>query len=496
MTFANAIKNEEKWTLTENGAVALNTTSDKVLNLFSTVGALRNTDNTRIETKVADAFNENPLLTLKCLFWARDIREGAGERETFRVAMRYLANHHPWAVKANLHLFGEYGRFDDLYCLVDTTVEEDMWKYVQKQLAEDMSAVLQGSTSVSLLAKWLKTADASSPKTRQLGIYTAKKLGLSVYTYKRMVRKLRKYLNIVETKMCANNWEGIKYDEVPSRASMIYREAFKRHDEERYKNFINKAISGEVKINASTLYPYDLIEKYESSNWYSYWKEEEDASVEALWKNLPNYVEPGTNAVVIADTSGSMSGRPMNSAIGLAIYFAERNTGPYHNLWMNFSTNPSWQQLHGETLQQKLHSINMDNWDGSTNMEAAFRLVLNTAIKNGVKPEEMPKSIIVISDMEINGWGGQSYLLGSWTFYDKMRADFAAHGYEIPQVIFWNVNSRHDVFHADSTHNGVVLCSGQSTTTFKNLINSIGMTPTEYMMSVLNSKRYEAVKAA
>lgn len=498
MNFADVIKNETKWTLTENGAVALNTTSNKVLDLFSTIGSLRETSDERITTLVSEAYSENPDLAMKTLFWARDIRGGAGERNVFRVAIKWLATYHPDSVRKNIKYFGEYGRFDDLYCLVGTPVENDMWTYVRSQLITDMK-MYQAGESVSLLAKWLKTADASSANTRKMGIYTAKKLGLSVYVYKRMVRKLRKRIKIVESQMCAQDWDKIQYDEVPSRASMIYRDAFKRHDEERYSNFINKAISGEVKINASTLYPYDLIEKYESDGWRSYWKEE-DASLEALWKNLPNYVEPGTNAVVIADTSGSMMGRPMNSAIGLAIYFAERNTGPYHNLWMNFSTHPSWQQLRGETLQQKLHSINMDNWDGSTNMEAAFRLVLDTAIKNGVKPEEMPKSIIVISDMEINTWGGwgsggQSYLLGSWTFYDKMRADFAAHGYEIPQVIFWNVNSRHDVFHADSTHKGVVLCSGQSTSTFKTLMNSINETPVEYMMRVLGAERYAVIAA-
>lgn len=488
MDFASAIKNEQKWTRTENGAVALNTTGDAVLNLFSTIGSLRQTDNNRIETLVSEAFAEDPLLTMKCLFYCRDIREGLGERNTFKVAIKYLANKHPEAVEKNINLFGEYGRYDDLYCLVGTPVEDKMWEVVSEQLKADMAAYSENKP-VSLLAKWLKTADASSSKTRKMGIYTAQKLGLSVYIYKRLVRKLRKYINITESQMCAQEWDKIDYAAVPSRASMLYRNAFKKHDAMRYNEFINKVNCGEAKINAATLYPYDLIEKYRGGYWSSYWRTNEDAAIEALWKNLPNYVQPGTNAVVIADTSGSMLGRPMNSAVGLAVYFAEHNTGAYHNLWMTFSSCPTWQRLQGQTLCQKLNSMNMHGWDNNTNLRAAFELVLNTAINNRVSPDEMPKSIIVISDMEIDYCGDRE-----WTFYDKMKARFAQFGYEIPQIIFWNVNSRHDVFHADSKRKGVILCSGQSTTTFKNLINSVGMTPVEYMKNVLNSERYEAVK--
>ena len=496
MNFAEAIKNEQKWTRTENGAVALNTTGTALLDLFSTIGALRERNQVEIETMVEEAYKEDPLNTVKCIFYARDIREGLGERNTFRIALKYLANNHPEAVKDNIHLIAEYGRWDDIYCLVDTPCEDAMWAMVSKQFNEDIIAMNNGKP-ISLLAKWLKTVDTSSEESKRLGRMTAEKLGLvntkegwKKYTpYRFYLKNLRSYLKIVEKSMCSNQWDKINYEEVPSRASMIYRNAFNKHDEERYNEFINAVNSGEKKINASTLYPYDIIEKYVDYGWRSYWSKEDDLTVESLWKNLPNYVQPGTNAVVIADTSGSMMGRPMNSAVGLAIYFAQHNTGAYHNLWMNFSSNPSWQVIKGTQLYQILNNINMDNWNGSTNLHDAFTLILDTAIKNHVSADEMPKSIIVISDMEID-----SCCSVRWTFYDLMRARFAQYGYEIPQVIFWNVNSRHDVFHADSNRKGVILCSGQSTTTFKNLINSIGMTPVEYMMSILNSKRYEAIK--
>ena len=495
MDFAKAIENEQKWTRTENGAVALNTTGTAVLDLFSTICALREASEARIESLVSEAYAEDPELTVKCIFYARDVREGLGERNTFRVAIKYLANKHPEAVIDNIRYFGEYGRYDDLYCLVGTPVEDEMWRYVSAQLRADMANCLQNK-SVSLLAKWLKTADASSEKTRKLGIYTAKKLGVSVYLYKRAIRKLRKYIDITEAKMCAKKWDKIDYSAVPSRAAMIYREAFKKHDEERYNSFINKVNTGEEKINASTLYPYDLVRKYwDGYSWNRRLKWYDDDTVEALWSNLPNYVSPGTNAIIIADTSGSMNdndeGKPMDSALGLALYFAQRNTGAYHGLWMNFSSNPSWQKIKGETLFQMLQNVNMNNWNGSTNLQAAFQLVLETAVRNNVSPDEMPKALIVISDMEIDRCTSDK-----WTFYDTMKLTFAQYGYKIPQVIFWNVHSRHDVFHADDNRKGVILCSGHSTTIFKNLINTIEMTPVEYMIKVLGSERYNAITVA
>lgn len=219
--------------------------------------------------------------------------------------------------------------------------------------------------------------------------------------------------------------------------------------------------------------------------------DDEKKVLEAQWSQLPNYVEPGTNAVVIADTSGSMDGRPIATAVGLAIYFAQHNTGAYHGLWMNFSSHPSFQRIKGEKLETILNNINYDNWGSSTNCEAAFEMILNTAIQNRVSPDEMPKSLIIISDMEFDSCGGRQ-----WSFYDQMRFRYAQAGYEIPQVVFWNVNSRHDVFHADASRKGVILCSGSSTSTFKQLIGSVSMTPEEFMHKVIDSDRYKAITIA
>ena len=494
MNFAQAIKNETKWTRTENGAVALKTTDDALLDLFGTIGALREAEEARITSLFEEAYQANPLYATKILFYARDIRgdeetQGLGERRVFRIILKYCALHHPEAIRPNLDLIGVYGRYDDMYELIGTPLEKDMWTAMKKQFEEDLENMAKGN-AISLLAKWIKTADASSPKTRALGKLTAQKLGYDVYNFKRIVRAMRKQIGIVESLMSTGHWDEIKYSEVPSRAMLIYRNAFKKHDEERFSQFAQKAVTGEEKINSGTLFPYDLIEKGIQSSWNWRWSltGTENNIVQAQWDQLPNYVESGTNAIVMADTSGSMSGRPIMTALGLAIYFAQRNIGAYHNLYMTFSCYPKYQEIKGKTLAQIFRNLDYSGWQMNTDCEAAFNLILDTAIKNHVSAEEMPKSLIIISDMEFDQAGNRK-----WSFYDQMRARFAEYGYEIPQIVWWNVESRHDVFHADKNRKGVVICSGQSSGIFKNLIGSISMTPTEFMMKCIDSKRYEPI---
>lgn len=480
MDFANAMKEESKFTRTENGAVALNTTSDARLDLFGTIGALRDADENRITTLFSEAYAQDKLFATKIAFYARDIREGLGERKTFRTIIRYMAEYHPEALRPNLDLIGVFGRYDDLYELIGTPLEDDMWKTMKNQFEEDLKNLNEGK-AISLLAKWIKTADASSTETRKLGILTAQKLGYPVYNFKRIVRSMRKQIGVVESLMSAGKWTEIKYPEVPSRAMMIYRRAFVKHDPDGFSEFINKADKGEVKINASTLYPYDIVEKI-------LYGRESNKVLEAQWKALPDYIEQGTNALIMADVSGSMCGRPMATSIGLAIYFAERNTGAYHNLFMTFSSNPQIVTLKGETLRQKIKNAENANWGGNTNLKAAFEKVLDIAEKNNVSQEEMPKAIVVISDMEIDYCGNKN-----WSFYDKMEKKFRKAGYIIPNIIFWNVDSRHDVFHADAKRKGVQLASGQSVTVFKQVLQNLGYNPVEAMENTINSERYDCI---
>lgn len=492
MTFAQAAKKTAVYTRTENGAVALNTTGDARLDLFGVIGALRGADRTRIERLFSEAYREDPLFATKIAFYARDVRGGLGERETFRTIMRYMAQMHPEALRPNLDLIGVYGRYDDLYCLIGTRLEDEMWAAMKAQFEEDRRN-LEAGAAVSLLAKWIKTADASSAKTRALGILTAQKLGYSVYDFKRIVRALRRKIGVIEALMSAGRWDEIRYPEVPSRAMMIYRNAFRRHDEERYAQFVQRAVTGEETIHAGTLYPYDIVEKVAPRLGYSFSGAalNTDPALEAQWRQLPDYVEPGTNALVIADTSGSMRGRPMATSVGLAVYFAERNRGAYHNMFMSFSGTSRIQVLRGETLAQKIGSINMNDWENNTNLRAAFRHVLEIAIRNHVPQEEMPKSLIVISDMEIDYCGDRD-----WSFYEMMEQMYQLNGYRIPNIIFWNVDSRHDVFHADKTRKGVQLASGKSASVFRQVMQTVGMNPVEAMEKIINSERYQAITVA
>lgn len=484
MSFADAMRNEGKFTRTENGAVALNTTSDARLDLFSTIGSLRDADNNRVQTLFAEAYRQDPLFATKILFYARDIRGGLGERKTFRTLLRYAAEYHPEAIRPNLDLVGVFGRYDDLYVLIGTPLENDMWAAMKKQFEEDLKN-LHEDKAISLLAKWIKTADASSAETRKIGIMTAQKLGYPVYNFKRIVRSMRRKIKVVESLMSAGRWEEIQYSEVPSRAMMIYRKAFMRHDEERFNTFINKAVTGEVKINASTLFPYDIVEKYLYHN-------EKGKVLEAQWKALPNYIEKDANVIVMADTSDSMTwngGRPLATAIGLAIYFAEHNKGAYENMFMVFSDIPKIMTIKGDTIAQEIDSIKRIGFQSNnTDLKAAFDIVLDIAEKNQVPNEEMPKAIVVISDMEIDKCGNKQ-----WSFYDKIAAKFAKHGYVIPNIIFWNVNSRNDIFHADKNRKGVQLASGQSVTVFKQILQNLGYNPVEAMENTINSERYECI---
>lgn len=414
---------------------------------------------------------------------ARDIRGGLGERRVFRVLLPYIAMKHYHELNANLELIPEYGRWDDFYSLIDTPVESQVWSIINECLNSD-KADMENGEPCSLLAKWLKKADASSPNTRKLGIYTAQKLGMSVYDYKRLCNRLRKHIDVVEQRMSAKQWDSINYPAVPSRAMMNYRKAFARHDGARFEEYINKVSSGDQKINASTLYPYDIVEKI-------LYQHEDSKVLEVQWDNLPNYVDGDVNAIVMADVSGSMHGRPMATSIGLAMYFAERNKGAYHNLFMTFSGNPEFVEIKGNTITQKINFISKASWNMDTDLEAALLKILEVAIENHCSQEEMPKSLIIISDMEINRCTNQKH---GENFYDYVSRIYEENGYKIPNVVFWNVNSRHNVFLADKDRKGVQLVSGQSASTFKNLIGCLDKTPVEMMYSVLNSERYQAIQ--
>ena len=507
MNFANAMYRAGSEKLTENGAFAYDSTAQgAMLDLFSQIGALRPRTEREIEQKFAAAFKEDKLLATKMMFYAGDIREGGlGERRTFRICLHWLAENHPEIVVKNIQLIPFYNRFDSLFTLVGTECEAVMWELIAETLTKDVRAMKASTKSkhvpVSLLAKWMPSENTSSAKTRALAAKTMRALKLSPRTYRRMLSALRKHIGITERMMSAGEWGLIDYAKVPSYAMHNYGSAFAKHDHERFDAYLKSVNKGEVKINAGTLYPYDLVEKYMGRgycyrNGYRAYGDCavatcEDAVVEAQWKALPNYVNEGLNIVAMADVSSSMCGRPMASSIGLAIYLAQHNIGAYHNQYMTFTDDPHFINLReGCSLLEAVQKTASAGVGYSTNLMKAMNEILRVAVANRVPNSEMPKAMLVLSDSEIDRYYRPNV---NWDFMDALEAKFRSVGYECPKLILWNINARNDTFL--SNREDVILVSGQSASTFKNLIRALnGMTAYEYMISILNGKAYEKIR--
>lgn len=474
--------------LTENGAFAFNTTSDPLIDLFGMIGGLRTRTEDDIQSLFSNSFEKYPLLTLKLAFYARNIRGGLGERSTFRAILKWLADRKPDIMKANFSNIAKFGRYDDFYSFVGTKIEDDAFKYMYNIFIHDFDAASNDPNfKVSLIGKWLKSANSHNPATRALGLKTVEHFGLTEKCYRQRLSLLRKRIDVVECKMSSNSWKDIKYSAVPSKAISNYSSAFCKHDPDGYGNFLSNVASGKETIKASTLYPYDICKKYNLGGLA--YDETLDDTVELQWKSQPNYIEGNNNILVIADTSGSMMGTPLDISVSLAIYFAERNNGAFKNCWMNFSDNPTFQVLKGETLLDKIRSIDFNNWDGSTNIEAAFDLILNTAIKGNLKKSELPKALIIISDMEFNVASESE----DTSYLNILSKKFNDAGYTLPKLVFWNANARENTFHAKSSDKNIQFISGASASSFKLLIDGLTLSPIELIEKALNDPIYDSV---
>ena len=503
MNFANAMFREGSTKRTENGAFAYDSTAQgALLDLFSQIGALRPRTECEIESKFAAAFREDKLLATKMLFYAGDIRQGGlGERRTFRICLRWLADNHPEIVNKNIELIPYFNRFDSWFVLCGTKCEKLMWENVAKTLAADMKAynasVGTKHVPISLLAKWMPSENTSSEKTRQMAVKAQRALQLTPRKYRKMLSALRKHINVTERLMSAGEWAKIDYAKVPSYAMHNYGSAFAKHDYEHFNAYLQSVKKGEVKINASVLYPYDLVEKYmntrEVGTYYGdcFVARNENAVVEAQWKAMPNYLTKPVNAVVMADVSGSMRGRPMATSIGLATYFAQHNTGHYHNQYLTFTSEPKFINIReGASLLECVKKVAEAGVGYSTNLEKAFLAILETAVNYEVPKNEMPKALVVISDMEIDKYMRPGR---HWDFLDVMRKRFASYGYDLPRIILWNVNARKDTVLSQSED--VIFISGPSASSFKSLCQNLdGITAYELMVQTLNGKAYEKVR--
>ena len=455
---------------TTNGMVANSTTLNECINLFFSIGAMRGKSVSDLISMFSKAFNEDPRTAMRILFWSRDVRGGAGERKIFRDILSYLVENHPDSVRVNLDLIPEYGRWDDISVLFNTSLEDDA-----------VNLFIEGlGNKNGLCAKWIP---------RKGEIFNKIRRGMKVDP-KTLRKTLVSLSNTVEQKMCSKNWGSIEYPKVPSLAISRYGKAFGRNDAERFKDFIESLKKGEVKVNAGAVYPYDILKNISMNH-------NKDLANEQ-WKALPNYMEGSDELILpMVDVSGSMmcpagsNGNVMclDVAISLGLYISERNEGSFKDMFMTFSSNPSIEKLRGN-LSDKFLQLRRASWGMTTNLEAAFKLVLNQAVKFNVPQSEMPSKILILSDMQFNQC--TRWDVSTIEMIDKMYAEA---GYTRPGIIFWNLNARNSTFPVKFDQTGTCLVSGFSPSIMTSLLGGDDMTPISIMRKTVDSPRYEAVTA-
>lgn len=511
--FLNGLKDTANLTYTENGARSYRSTKSDLLDLFALGGAYRARSEQDCIFLFMKAYEENSTYAMKCLFYLADVREGQGERRFFKTCYRWLANKHTDIARRNMKLIPYYTRWDNLYCLVDTPLETEMFKFMKEQLALDVQ-----SKTPSLLAKWLKSENASSKATKALAIKTRKAFGMTSKQYRKTLSILRERINVLERLMSKNRWDEIEYDKIPSKAGFIYRNAFARHDIERIKagkeTYADFAKDETKTVNADTLYPYEVVAKaldlmFQDYGWYRPntnsvpLDDTQRLMINKYWANLANYFEEAEfNGMAIVDTSGSMCGNsasaPINVALSLGLYCAEKAKGPFANCFMTFSNKPEFIEVEGIDFCDKVARMTWADWGMNTNIEAAFDLMLQTAINNHCSQDEIPKNLIIISDMEFDACcysqGYNSFSsrgVPDETLFETLRNRWESAGYQMPKLTFWNVNARHDLIPMKDDGN-VRYISGMSPVIFEQVMKDLSAY--DLMMDKLNSERYKDVE--
>ena len=492
MNLRKALEEETNIKLTENGAKIYRTTNSDVLDFYTQLGTLRGQHDKVFIDLFNKSYNENPILTIKALFYARDIKEGLGERRLFRVCMKEFINKKQVLTYFLLILMEEIirlGRFDDLYEIFEgTDYERDMWNYYHATLMCDLKKAAI-KNNITLAAKWMPNPNASDKRKRVLAARFIRNNFSSKKEYLLIRKFLNRYLDTLECNMCENKWGKIDFNKIPSMAFNKYNKAWYRHLKEELEEHLDKVQKGKGKINASSIYPADIFKAmnmlvYPKFNFYNYNK-----AYETQWNSLPDFVDKKENYLVIADTSGSMLGTPMDVALSLAIYFAQRNKGLFKNSFITFSDTPEFVTFKDKDNLREIIE-NVRSIVSSTNLEATFKLILDAAVKNNIPSEEMPKSLIIITDMQFNSATSYSGL----KFMASMRKMYKEQGYILPNIIFWNVNSNGRAFAVEKKDGeNVQMVSGYSPTVFKQFTKIIGQSPYEAMCEVLSNERYSFV---
>lgn len=484
----NELKEECNITTTENGAVTYTSTGSLCLDLFSVIGALRSAEESEIVNRFIRAYAESPDTAMKILFFARDARGGLGERRVFRVILNYLANYKSSSVIKNLHLISEYGRYDDLICLLGTSCEKAAAQLIKAQLETDIKN-MHNNQPVSLLAKWLPSANTSNKTAVTNARRLIRLLGMREPEYRKTLTALRAYIKIIENNLREKDYT-FDYCTVASKARFKYRRAFERNDGQRYNDFLCAVEKGKIKMHTDTLMPYEIIRPFFDGKTLT---EHERRDIDITWNNLPDFGND-ENAIAVIDGSGSMyfgtNPQPILVAMSLGIYFAEHNSGKFKNHFITFSHNPRLVEIKGGDIIEKLTFCKTYNEVANTNIQKVFELILKTAVHNNTPQEEMPKALYFITDMEFDC----CTINANFTNFEYAKKIFSNAGYELPKVIFWNVESRNCQQPVKMNEQGVALISGCTPKLFE-MISSGRLSPYEYMLEIINHDRYKNIAA-
>ena len=471
-TFVSAVKAQEA--RTENGMKARKSTSDACVDLFFKIGAMRGKDVTK---EFVAAYVEDKDVALRIAQHARDARGGAGERKIFRDILVYLEKHDPEAAKALLAKVPEIGRWDDIFVFNTQELKAAAYSMLGDALREKNG----------LAAKW-------TPRQGPIAVEVRKFFGMSPKFYRKSLVEMTK---VVETQMCAKDWSNINFSHVPSVAAARYKKAFNRNTT-AYAAYVASLVKGEdpkVKVNAGAVYPYDVLKGLINSYSNNYDKTELDLLTKQ-WEALPNFVGDA-NVLALVDVSGSMSCPVggfnsgsgvtcMDVAISLGLYVADKNKGKFKDTFLTFSSKPELLHLKGNIVQ-KVQQMSKSNWDMSTNLHAALDKVLKTAVDGNVPQEEMPSMLLIMSDMQFN-----ACIKFDDSAMQMMNRKYMTAGYEMPQVVFWNLNAKGSVpVSADAS--GVALVSGFSPSILKAVLSADmdDFSPRAIMLKALMVPRYD-----
>lgn len=492
--FLKNLKEDTNYTLTENGGMTHKSTLNAVLDMFALGGSMRNRSEDDIITMFAKAYDEDATFALKCLFYLRDVRGGQGERRFFRTCLKWLANEDQAEVEHLIPQIAEYGRWDDLFELFGTHCESAMLGYVYHVIHKNED---------HLIYKWMPSINASSRNTQERGRKFAYEFDMTEREYRKMLTEGRKACNLVETLMSQNQWDQIAFDKLPSRAGLLYKNAFMRREETkaRYAEFMSNK---ETRVNASVLNPVEIAHQIYNYRGWNKPSATERQAWQKYWDNLKDYYngreEPG---IAIVDVSGSMWGQPLEAAVSMGAYIAERGKGPFKNHFITFSSNPELIEFVGKDIYHKFIAARGAEWGGSTNIEAVFDMLLNTALQHHTPASDMPKTLYIFSDMEFNGcvtagprstdrWSYSGRMLNRNqidTVIEAQGRKWLQYGYKIPRVIFWNLDARQN--NIPAIGEGFSYVSGFS----MNMVECIlsGKDGIDLMLDKLGTKRYEPI---